>query len=203
VAQPVLYVHVSQRRSGPVVELWTYYPDSRTDHLPVAVMQGYHHDDWEGLLVAFDAAGRVLGARATAHAGFNGTTPWWDESRENWAPYGGVAYRASGSHAVGLRRADIDLAGDGWSGDLATIPPAAFRLLAADRAAVWARPFSAEVAPPWRKSAWSDPGVRGTGESGDGRSRLARAARAWARGEHVVGALPLDPAEQRVEAPTG
>ena len=80
-AQPVLYVHLSERRRGPVVELWTYYPDSRTDHLPVRALQGYHHDDWEGLLVAFDADGTLLGARATAHAGFNGTTPWWDESR--------------------------------------------------------------------------------------------------------------------------
>src|SRR3954468_1915520 len=26
-ARPVLYVHLSQRRRGPVVELWTYYPD--------------------------------------------------------------------------------------------------------------------------------------------------------------------------------
>src|SRR3954454_18118629 len=26
-AAPVLYVHLVQRRAGPVVELWTYYPD--------------------------------------------------------------------------------------------------------------------------------------------------------------------------------
>src|SRR5206468_2043966 len=135
------------------------YPDSRTDHLPLRALQGYHHDDWEGLLVAFDATGRLLGARATAHAGFNGSTPWWDETRENWAPYAGVAYRASGSHALGLSRDDIDLAGDAWNGDLAVLPPAAFELVAADRAARFARPFSAGAVPPWRKSAWHDPGV--------------------------------------------
>ncbi len=69
---------------------------------------------------------------------------------------------------MSLRRDDIDLAGDRWSGDLATVPPAAFRLIAADRAAIWARAFSADVSPPWRKSAWSDPGVKGTGERDDG-----------------------------------
>src|SRR4051794_1535177 len=99
-AEPVLYVHLSQRRRGPVVELWTYYPDSRTDHVPVPALQGYHRDDWEGLLVAFDSSGALLGARATAHAGFNGSTPWRDQTSEDWAPYSGVPYPASGSPAL-------------------------------------------------------------------------------------------------------
>src|SRR5829696_7907010 len=69
VAVPTLYVHVVHRRSGPAVELWAYYPDSQTTHLPLAALRGSHADDWEGLLVSFDRRGRQLGARATAHAG--------------------------------------------------------------------------------------------------------------------------------------
>ena len=52
-AEPVLHVHVVHGRGGIVVELWTYYPDSRTSHLPIAALRGYHHDDWEGMFVAF------------------------------------------------------------------------------------------------------------------------------------------------------
>ena len=97
---------------------WTYYPTSQTDHLPVVRLQGYHRDDWEGLEVAFDANGALEGARGSAHLGWNGSAPWWDERRDNWAPYSGIAYRAAGSHATGLRRGDLDLLGDGWNGDL-------------------------------------------------------------------------------------
>ena len=34
-AEPVLHVHVVHAAAGPVVELWTYYPDSQTSHLPL------------------------------------------------------------------------------------------------------------------------------------------------------------------------
>ena len=60
-AEPVLHVHVVHAAARPVVELWTYYPDSQTSHLPLAALRGYHHDDWEGLFVAF--APRRLAAR--------------------------------------------------------------------------------------------------------------------------------------------
>lgn len=179
-AAPVLHVHVVHAASGPVVELWTYYPDSQTSHLPVAALRGYHHDDWEGLFVAFAADGSLRGARASAHSGFNGTAPWWDQAADDWAPYGGVAYRASGSHALGFRRSDLDLAGDAWNGDLATVEPGAFRLIAADRVALRGLVFDPEVAPPWEKSAWRNPGTRHTSAAGAGPSRVARAARVWA-----------------------
>ena len=76
-------------------------------------------------MVAFAPDGSIRGARASAHSGFNGTAPWWEQAADDWAPYGGVAYRASGSHALGFRRDDLDLAGDGWNGDLATVEPGA------------------------------------------------------------------------------
>ena len=179
-AQPVLHVHVVHAATGPVVELWTYYPDSLTSHLPLAALRGYHHDDWEALFVAFTSGGEVIGARASAHSGFNGSQPWWDQAADDWAPYGGVAYRASGSHALGFGRRDIDLAGDAWNGDLATVAPGAFRLVAADRVALRGLSFDPEVAPPWQKAAWRNPGTRHTSSAGAGPSQAARAARIWA-----------------------
>ena len=180
-AEPVLHVHVVHAAAGPVVQLWTYYPDSQTSHLPLAALRGYHEDDWEGLLVAFAPDGTLRGARASAHSGFNGTQPWWEQAADDWAPYDGVVYRASGSHALGFRRGDLDLAGDAWSGDLATVGPRAFRLVAADRVALRGLRFDPEVAPPWEKAAWRNPGTRHTSTGGAGRSRMAEAARVWAR----------------------
>jgi hypothetical protein len=180
-AAAVLHVHVVHAASGPVVELWTYYPDSQTSHVPVAALRGYHRDDWEGLLVAFAADGSLRGARASAHSGFNGTAPWWEQAADDWAPYAGVVYRASGSHALGFRRGDLDLAGDAWNGDLATVEPGAFRLVAADRVRQRGLAFDPEVAPPWEKAAWRNPGTRHTGTAGAGSSRVAAAARVWAQ----------------------
>ena len=179
-AQPVLHVHLVHTQAGPVVELWTYYPDSQTSHLPLAALRGYHHDDWEGLMVAFSRDGAVLGARASAHSGFNGSAPWWEQAADDWAPYAGDVYRASGSHALGFERRDLDLAGDDWNGDLATVEPGAFRLVAADRVARRGLHFDAEVAPPWQKAAWRNPGTRHTSTAGSGSSRMAQAARVWA-----------------------
>jgi hypothetical protein len=191
-AEPVLYMHLVRRRAGPVVELWTYYPDSLTDHLPLPALRGYHRDDWEGLLVAFDREGNLLGARGSAHGGWNGSTPWWNLDAENWAPYRGVAYRASGSHAVGLGPTALDLAGDAWNGTLGLVPAAAFTLRAADRAGLFARRFDAGAVAPWAKAAWRAPGVRNTGPPGVTSLVLGRAARAWAlawSAGHIAGSL--------------
>jgi hypothetical protein len=180
-AEPVLHVHVVHAATGPVVELWTYYPDSQTSHLPLPALRGYHRDDWEGLMVAFAADGSIRGARASAHSGFNAGAPWWEQVADDWAPYAGVAYRASGSHALGFRRDDLDLAGDGWNGDLAVVEPGRFRLVAADRVALRGLEFDPEVAPPWEKAAWRNPGTRHTSAGGAGPSQMAEAARIWAK----------------------
>jgi hypothetical protein len=180
-AEPVLHVHVVHSLGGVVVELWTYYPDSRTSHLPIAALRGYHHDDWEALFVAFGRDGALLGARASAHSGYNGTHPWWDQAAGDWAPYAGVVYRASGSHALGFKRSDLDLAGDAWNGDLAAVEPGSFRLVAADRVALRGLVFDPEVAPPWDKAAWRNPGTRHTSAAGAGPSRIAKAASVWAQ----------------------
>jgi hypothetical protein len=181
-ARCVLYVHVARLPTRRVLEYWTYYPRSQTDHLPLRALQGFHRDDWEGLLVAFSVDGHLEGARGSAHLGWNGSVPWWDEHRDNWAPYGGVIYRAAGSHALGLRRGDLDLAGDGWNGDLAVVPTGSCDLRAADRAGRRARAFDPGAVAPWDKQAWLDPGVEHTGPRGSSPGPAAQAARAWAAG---------------------
>ena len=184
-ADPVLYVHVVHAAAGPVIELWTYYPDSRTTHLPIAALRGFHHDDWEGLIVRIDEDGTLV-ARASAHGGFTGTAPWWDSRSDDWVAYGGTVYRASGSHALGFRRDDIDVARDRWNGDLAAIDPGAFRLVAADLAARRGELFDAETTPPWQKAAWRNPGSATTGRAGTAEGSATAAARAWARAAAVL-----------------
>jgi hypothetical protein len=179
-ARCVLYVHVVREPARLVLEFWTYYPDSRTSHLPVAALRGYHRDDWEGVEVALAADGSVAGARGSAHFGWNGSAPWWDEQRDDFALYAGVVYRAAGSHALGLRRTDIDLAGDDWNGDLATLAPGTCELRAADRAGMGARDFDPGAVAPWAKQAWTDPGAAHTGPRGSDPGLLAGAARSWA-----------------------
>ena len=180
-AEPVLHVHVVHAASGPVVELWTYYPDSQTSHLPLAALRGYHHDDWEGLMVAFARDGSLRGARASAHSGFNGTAPWWEQAADDWAPYGGVVYRASGSHALGFRARDLDLAGDAWNGDLATVEPGrsgSWRPTAWRCAASASTPRSRR---PGRRPPGATPARATRAPPAPGPSRVAKAARVWAQ----------------------
>jgi hypothetical protein len=185
-ARCVLYVHVVHEPARLVLEYWLYYPTSQSDHLPIVALQGYHRDDWEGIEIALTPGGQLEGARASAHLGWNGSAPWWDELRDDWAPYAGVVYRAAGSHANGLRRGDIDLAGDSWNGDLGAVPSGSCELRAADRAGVRAREFDPGAVAPWVKQAWSDPGVEHTGVRGSSPGIAATAARAWAAALRVA-----------------
>ena len=177
-------------RLGPVVELWTYYPDSQTSHLPLAALRGYHHDDWEGLMVAFAPDGSLRGARASAHSGYNGTQPWWEQAADDWAPYGGVVYRASGSHALGFRRDDLDLAGDALERRprdrrAGAVPPRRGRP-ASRCAASCSIPRSPR---PGRRPPGATPAPGTRAPRGAGPSRMAEAARCgrrrtrWAPGE--------------------
>jgi|SRR5947209_7024713 len=49
-ARPVLYVHVVRRPGATYVEYWEYLPDSRTAHTGIPMFDGYHRDDWEGVI---------------------------------------------------------------------------------------------------------------------------------------------------------
>lgn len=175
--RPVLFLHVVVRPAATYLEYWEFLPDSRFAHTGVPALDGFHRDDWEGVIVKLTPDGRVVGARASAHLGWNGLHAWWDLARDDWAPYPAPVYRAAGSHAGSFRTGGIDLAGDGWNGAAATVVP---RLLAADAAARSKAAFDPGAVAPWQKLAWRDPEATITGHPGDG-AGAARWARLWAR----------------------
>ena len=143
---------------------------------PVVFVHGVRADDWEGLIVKLLADGTVVGARASAHLGWNGARPWWELKPGDWAPYPAPVYRAAGSHAGSFREAGIDLAGDRWDGPAGSVKP---RLVPADQAREAAAAFGSGSVPPWDKAAWTDPEATITGRPGD-RAPYARYARWWA-----------------------
>jgi hypothetical protein len=174
--RPVLFLHAVRRGGDLYLEYWEYLPDSQLAHTGIPFVDGYHDDDWEGLIVKLRDDGTVVGARATAHLGFNGRHPWWDLARADWAPYPATLYRASGSHAGSFSESGIDVAGDRWSGTMTTVRP---RLVAADEAARGDPPFASGAVAPWQKEAWTDPETPYTGRPGD-HAAYARYARWWA-----------------------
>jgi hypothetical protein len=174
---PTLFVHGVRRGGYTYLEYWEYEPFSRTAHTGIPGLDGIHADDWEGLIVKLRADGTVVGARASAHLGWNGRHPWWQLAAADWAPYPAPVYRAAGSHAGSFTRGGIDLAGDAWSGDTVAVQP---RLVAADQARSARARFDPEAVAPWQKAAWDDPEATITGRPGD-RAHYARYARWWAR----------------------
>jgi hypothetical protein len=176
-ADSVLFLHAVRRGGFLYLEYWEYLPDSRFAHTGLGPIDGSHTDDWEGVIVKLRADGTVVGARATAHLGFNGRHPWWDLAADDWAPYPAPVYRAAGSHAGSFSPSGIDLAGDGWNGRAGRVRP---RLVAADAAARSGAGFDPGSVPPWDKEAWDDPETTVTGHPGD-HAAYARYARWWAR----------------------
>ena len=189
-AEPVLHVHVVHAAAGP----------GRASSGRTTPTRRPATSRWPRCAATTTTTGRACwsrsrrdgslrGARASAHSGFNGTAPWWEQAADDWAPYGGVVYRASGSHALGFRRGDLDLAGDAWNGDLATVEPRAFRLVAADRVALRGLRFDPEVAPPWEKAAWRNPARATRAPAAPGRAAwprrraCGRRRTRWAPGE--------------------
>jgi hypothetical protein len=161
--RPVVFAHLIRRPHVAYLAYWFYYPDSLTAHLPVAALRGYHHDDWEGVIVRLDGHGAA--ARATAHTGLQGARPWWSRD-PGWRPIGPhpTVYRASGSHANGFGPVDLDLAGDAWNGTLGTV--VGWAIEPADEAPHQRRRFDPEASPPWMKRLWSDPEATSTSASG-------------------------------------
>jgi hypothetical protein len=179
-AAATAFVHVVRRADAIYVEYWLYYPDSRTDHLPLAALAGYHRDDWEGAIVRLGRDGSA-GARVSAHEGFAGLRPWWSGD-PGWRPVTArpTVYRAAGSHANGFGPRDIDLAGDRWNGTAGTVTRLV--LEPADEAPSARARFDAGAVPPWRKAVYADPQVTSTAAAA-GRGALARLASLWARVE--------------------
>lgn len=175
-AHPVLFLHAVRTPGGLYLEYWEYLPDSRFAHTGIPPIDGYHRDDWEGVIVKLQADGAVVGARATAHLGFNGRHPWWDLATGDWTRYPAPVYRAAGSHGGSFQARDVDLAGDRWNGTARAVRPG---LVAADVAARAGARFDPGAVAPWVKLAWRKPETTITGHAGDG-ARYAVYARLWA-----------------------
>ena len=173
----MLYVHAVHANGYTYLEYWEYLPDSRTAHTGIATFDGYHHDDWEGVIVKLRPDGAEVGARASAHLGWAGRHPWWQLAANDWAPDPQGVYRASGSHAGSFQPDGIDLAGDRWDGGGRSSPSPL--LLPADRARIGAPAFDPAATAPWQKQAWSDPETVITGPPGS-QARYARYADWWA-----------------------
>ena len=182
--RPAIFTHLV-RKSGSAtraagrgeqgvtyIQYWFYYPDSKTLHTPVADLQGYHRDDWEGMIVRIPDGGEPA-ARVTAHQGLVGSARGWTvsaggatlASNPGWQPIAEhpVIYRAAGSHANGFVREGIDMPLDRWNGDLARVPWSAFTLVAADTAPALRFRYDPAATPPWMKALWTHPEVTGTG----------------------------------------
>ncbi|MSO47605.1 MAG: hypothetical protein EXQ67_05930 [Thermoleophilia bacterium] len=179
-----VFTHVVRRAGGVVggvlqpgvtyLEYWFYYPDSKTLHFPVAELQGFHRDDWEGLIVRIPDRGSPVG-RVTSHQGLVGVVSGWSVGRggivvsrePGWFPLGPhpVVYRASGSHANGFVRDGIDAPLDLWNGDLGRLPPSALQLIAADTVPSLRLRYDPAAVPPWHKQLWTNPESTSTGSS--------------------------------------
>ena len=168
-----VFTHVV-RRAGAVVagvrqsgvtylEYWFYYPDSKTLHFPVPKLQGFHRDDWEGMIVRIPEGGSAT-ARLTAHQGLVGNSPVWT-GNPGWQPIAAhpTIYRAAGSHANGFDRLGIDAPLDRWNGDLGRLPVAELHLIAGDTAPSLRLRYDPAAVPPWRKQLWTNPESTSTG----------------------------------------
>ena len=72
----MLFLHAVHAHSDLYLEYWEYVPDSRLAHTGIAPIDGFHDDDWEGLIVKLPRRRHGRRRRATAHLGFNGRHPW-------------------------------------------------------------------------------------------------------------------------------
>ena len=137
---------------------------------PCAALQGFHHDDWEGARVAFARDGHLLGARGERTPRLERVGALVGRAPRQLGSLRRHRLPRGGQPCDGLRRGDLDLAGDGWNGDLGGRRRRACDLRAADRAGRRARPFDSGRRGSLGKQAWSR-----------SRRRAHRAARLVAR----------------------
>jgi hypothetical protein len=198
--RPTIFTHLVRRPGVTYLQYWFYYPDSKTLHAPTPALQGYHRDDWEGLIVRLPDGGPAT-ARVTSHQGLVGRTRGWQFTSgglrilvdPGWQPIPPhpVIHRAAGSHANGFAPTGIDAPFDRWNGTLATLPPSAFDLVAADTAPALRLRYDPAATPPWLKELWTNPEAISTGRA------LARSGRLLKRERRLL-AL-----EERLQSTTG
>jgi hypothetical protein len=176
-ARPVLYLHAVRRSGFLYLEYWEYLPESRTAHTGIAELDGYHRDDWEGLMVKLRGDGTVVGARVRA-SGLERAVAVVGASSGGLGPLSGSRVPrvreprrlvSTRRHRSGRRR-------------LGRRHRAERRTAAAARGCAprLGVTFDAGAVPPWQKQVWNDPEAVITGRPGD-RARYARYTSLWAR----------------------
>jgi hypothetical protein len=158
--------------SGPCagnlyIQYWTYYADSATFRgVPVLGEEGYHPDDWEGVMVRIRPDGSV-DERATSHNGFN----YRPGKTKGWASDAGIAPVKAAEEAIGLRSENgwgpetrlLIVSGGSHAGNTAGIPDFERLTLGSRVHLIPLEPVAAAsdasfaISPPWRKRAWHDP----------------------------------------------
>jgi hypothetical protein len=163
--------------SGPragnlYIQYWTYYADSATFRgVPVLGDEGYHPDDWEGVMVRIRTDGSVQ-ERASSHDGFNSRPG----KVKGWASDAGIAPVKAAEEAIGLRDENgwgpetrlLMVSGGSHAGNTAGIPDFERIAFSRDVHLIPLEPIAVTssarfaISPPWQKRAWRDPEATGT-----------------------------------------
>jgi hypothetical protein len=179
-APATAFTHVIHRGRTTYVQYWFYYPDSpstwmhalglmRALHIHSIPFVGspYHEDDWEGYQVRIDPDGKRW-VRATAHHGYQWCKHIW--CKNDWGPATGWTRISRGSHAghiplksePGLKRWGVTIRykplrpGAGLRERSTTAPN--LRLVPIETLDTGRyRPRAEHIAPPWKKSVYTDP----------------------------------------------
>jgi hypothetical protein len=156
-----------QRAGNLYIQYWTYYADSATFRgVPVLGDEGYHPDDWEGVMVRIRSDGSV-DERASSHNGFNDRPG----KTRGWASDAGAAPVKAAEEAIGLRSENgwgpetrlLMVSGGSHAGNTAGIPDFDRITFGRDVHLIPLEPIAATtsasftISPPWQKHAWRDP----------------------------------------------
>jgi hypothetical protein len=158
----------SDPRAGNLyIQYWTYYADSATFRgVPVLGDEGYHPDDWEGVMVRIRPDGSV-DERASSHNGFNDRPG----KVSGWASDAGAAPVKAAEEAIGLRSKNgwgpetrlLIISGGSHAGNSRGIPEPGRITFGRDVQLIPLEPIAATtnatfaISPPWLKHAWRDP----------------------------------------------
>jgi hypothetical protein len=161
-------VDCSGPRAGNLyIQYWTYYADSATFRgVPVLGDEGYHPDDWEGVMIRIRPHGSVE-ERASSHNGFNSRPG----KAKGWASDAGIGPVKAAEEAIGLRGENawgpetrlLMVSGGSHAGNTAGIPDFERITFGRDVHLIPLEPIAVTtsarfaISPPWQKHAWRDP----------------------------------------------
>lgn len=155
------------------LQFWEYFVDSQSlGGVPVAEVEGFHRDDWEGTQFRINSDGSV-DQRAGSHHGYNyeqgkrnwGSDAGWEVVKDasetaglrpegGWGPATGYLLVSGGSHAGNVKGDLSQVGSQTRRGDI--------RLIPLEPLAAAGRDPGFAITPPWVKDAWTDPEAEGT-----------------------------------------